>query len=312
MIVFALLACTGAPSGDDTAPDTEETDVDTSPPEPEPVWAQWPVGSSSTLNGVYASGEGVYVAGTAAGAYNGGADQDWIPLETGVAEEENFGDLWGQGAGSALELALPATSGNMVRFTAGHWVYEDLGTANHEGVGGSGPNALFAVSWGGVYAYDGTAWTFESPPTNERLNDVWGSGGDAIAVGEGGAIIRRSGGVWTALESGVSTDLNGIAGTGATDLWAVGADGVALHYDGGGWTATTTGITQDLWAVFAPSASTVYAVGSNGAAIKWDGTEWTSLPTGIDNNLYAVHGATATNIWAVGNRGMAIQYKEAD
>ncbi len=314
ILPLLLVACTGT-SKDDTSStvDTDVDDTDTSPPEPEPVWNQWPAGTSSTLNGVYASGEGVYVAGTGAGAYVGGADTDWVALETGLDDEEDFGDLWGQGAGATLELAFAGTSGNVVRFSGGAWTTEDLGTSNHEGIGGSGPNALYAVSWGGIYHFDGTAWIFEAPPNDARLNDVWASGEDAFAVGEGGALLRRDAtNGWTALDAGTDVDLNGVAGTAINDVWAVGADGVALHYDGAAWTATDTGVTEPLWAVFAPGSNAVYAVGNNGVAIYWNGAEWTSLPTGVSNNLYAVHGATAVNVWAVGNRGMALQYKAAE
>lgn len=311
LLPLLLVACTGSTPVDDTAPDTD-TDTDTSPPEPEPVWTAWPVGSSSTLNGVYASGAGVYVAGTEAGAFVGGANTTWTALETGLGDDEDFSDLWGQGADGTLELFAGATSGNVVRYSGGAWELTDLGTSNHEGVGGSGPSALYAVSWGGAYRWDGVEWAFEAPPEDARLNDVWAVGDDAFAVGEGGAIARRSSSGWTAMDSGVTVDLAGVAGTSTTDVWAVGAEGTALHFDGSTWTATETGVDEALWAVFAPGANTVYAVGNNGVALFWNGAEWSSLPTGVSNNLYAVHGASAVNVWAVGNRGMALQYKASD
>ncbi|MDP2312462.1 MAG: hypothetical protein Q8P41_06115 [Pseudomonadota bacterium] len=309
-----LVACTGGKTDDTgTAPADTDTDTDTDTDvEPAAVWSEYRVGTSSTLNGVYASGEGVYVAGTAAGAFTGGAGDTWTPLSTGVDDEEDFTDLWGQGAGATLDLVVSATSGNVARYVGGAWTVEDLGTSNHEGVGGSGPEALYVVSWGGIFAYDGATWTFEAPPSDERLNDVWGIGADAFAVGEGGVIVRRSAGVWSAMSSGTDLDLSAVSGTSLSDVWAVGADGVALHFDGTSWTVSETGVDDALWAVFAPASNAVYAVGSAGAAVLWDGTAWTSLPTGVDNNLYAIHGANSTNVWAVGNRGIALQYKAAE
>lgn len=310
LLPLILVACTGSTPSDDTAA-VADTDVvtDTSPPEPEPVWSVFSVGTSSTLNGVYASGEGVYVAGTGAGAFVGGATGGWTALQTGLPDDDDFGDLWGQGAGATLELLMGATSGNVIRYSGGAWSSEDLGTSNHEGVGGSGPGSLFAVSWGGAYHFDGVSWAFETLPDDARLNDVWASGEDAFAVGEGGAIVRRTAGAWEAMDSGVDVDLNGISATAINDVWAVGADGVALHFDGTTWTATETGVTEALWAVFAPGTNAVYAVGNNGVALYYNGAEWTSLPTGVSNNLYAIHGASAVNVWAVGNRGTALQYK---
>ncbi len=307
---LVLVACTGAPADDTGAVDTdvEDTDTDTDV-EPVPVWDAFMVGTSSTLNGVYASGDGVYVVGTGAGSFVGGAGSSWAALATGLDDSDDYSDLWGQGAGATLELVAAGTSGNIARYTSGDWSVEDLGTANHEGVGGSGIEALYAVSWGGIFAFDGGSWTFEAPPSDERLNDVWGIGSDAFAVGEGGVVVRRTKGVWAAQSSGVASDLNAVSGVAINDVWAVGADGVALHFDGTSWTATDTGVEEALWAVFAPASNAVYAVGNAGVALFWDGTVWTSLPTGVDNNLYAVHGANSTNVWAVGNRGLAIQYK---
>ncbi len=303
-----LVACTGdGPDDTDTASDSDTADsADTAVAA---VWDEHRVSSSSTLNGVYASGGGVYVVGTAAGAWSGGPDGVWTQLPTGLSDDEDFTDLWGQGSGESLELLATATSGNVARYTSGSWFTEDLGTANHEGVGGSNVEGLYVVSWGGIFVFDGATWTFEAPPSNERLNDVWGLGQDLFAVGEGGVILRHAKGAWTAQTSGIMTDLNAVAGVAINDVWAVGADGVALHFDGTTWTATETGVDEALWAVFAPAPDAVYAVGNAGVALVWDGVAWTSLPTGVDNNLYAIHGASDENVWAVGNRGMVLQYQ---
>ncbi len=309
-----LVACTGSSDGETGAPADSSSGTtpiqDSGEPEPVPVWSSYRVETSSTFNGVYPSGEGVYLVGTAGAVYVGGASGSWTAMPPDL-DDVDFTDVWGAGAGDSIRLVASATSGNIARYTAGGWTVEDIGTSNHNGVGGSAIESLFAVSFGGIYAYDGVTWAFEAPPENERLNDVWGLGGEAFAVGEGGAILRRAtGGGWTRTDLvGVTANLNGVAGSSLSDVWAVGADGVALHYDGTAWTSVPTGVTSALWAVFAPAPTSVYAVGNNGVALFWNGTEWTALPTGVDNNLYAVAGASATNVWAVGNRGAAIQYK---
>lgn len=316
--LLLAFACTGPSKDDSGTPADTDTDTDTetdTDAEPVPVWSQHKVTSSSTLNGVYASGGIVYVAGTGAEVHHGNAG-GWTEDYTGLDDDEDFSDLWGQGAGDAVELVLTATSGHVARRSNTLWTDEDLGTANHEGVGGSGLTALFAVSWGGIYAFDGASWSYEAPPLDSRLNEVWGIGGEVFAVGEAGLILRRTPGTpsatWAAMPSGVPNDLNAISGVSLTDVWAVGADGVALHFDGTAWTVTDTGVDEALWAVFAPAPDTVYAVGSAGTALLWDGKAWTVLPTGVDNNLYGIHGASSENVWAVGNRGMVLQYPAED
>jgi hypothetical protein len=311
LIFVTFPACSGGDSKDtaDTSADTTSDSGDTSEPDVEPVWTTHRVGTSSSLNGVYASGEGVYVVGTGGHAWVGGASDDWTAMDPQV-DGNDLTDLWGSGAGDSLTMYATASAGYVAHFTGGAWSAEDLGTPNHEGIGGSGPEALYAVSWGGIYHWDGVSWTFERAPDDAKLNAVYAVGDEAIAVGEGGAIVHRaSDGTWSAMDSGVTAALHGVAGSSMSDVWAVGDDGVVLHYTGAGWEASDAGVTAPLWAVFVPAPDSVFVVGNNGTAITFDGTAWSALPTGVVNNLYAIHGVSATNMWAVGNTGVAIQYK---
>jgi hypothetical protein len=314
-----LMACTGENPEDSADTDTD-TDTDTTPTDdsgtPAPVWDAYRIETSSTLQGVYASGEGVYVVGTGGKAWVGDATSGWTAMSDPPVEENDLTDLWGQGSGAAVELFATGHAGYVAHYSSEVWTVEDLGTSNHEGIGGSA-NALYAVSWGGIYHYDGASWTFEAPPGSARLNDVWASGDTAVAVGEGGVVVMRtpptdSGSTewtWTEIESGTEADLNAIDGSSATDLWVAGADGTVLHFDGVGFTTVDVGTTAALWAVFAPEPDAAYVVGSNGTARFFDGNVWASLPTGVDNNLYAMSGVNAQNVWAVGNRGVLLQYK---
>lgn len=312
LLALGLAGCDGDEPKDTSAPvDTGTEDSgDSADTELPPVWDEYGIETSSTLQGVYASGEGVYVVGTGGKAWVGGSGGTWSAMDPEV-EENDLTDLWGQGAGGTLNMWATAGSGYVAHHSGGSWSVEDLGTSNHLGIGGDDPASLYTVSWGGIYHFDGATWTFESTPAGERLNEVYGTGAEAIAVGEEGAILRRGGdGTWTAMTSGTTVALNGVAGVSLTDVWAVGGEGTALHYDGTAWTAVDTGVTVTLWAVFAPEASAVYVVGNNGVALRWNGAAFEVLPTGVDNNLYALHGVSGSNVWAVGNRGTAIQFKE--
>ena len=311
-LVFALASCstpdTGAVEPVDSG-DTSDSAIDSSP-----VWAQHRIESSSTLNGIYASGSGVYTVGTGGFAWVGGTD-GWTFKDIDV-NGANLTDLWGQGQNSATILAASTTVGWVAQYsgTSG-WTTGDLSDTNEiKGVGGSGPDALFAVGWGRAYSYNGTTWTYEAlPDAAVKLNDVYAVGENAFAIGEDGACLQRaSGGVWKECVSGVTVALNGISGSGKNDVWAVGAAGTVVHYDGTEWKVQEVPTAETLWAVFVPEEGSVVAVGSNGAAIRLMGGEWEVLPTGVDNILYAVHGVSANNIWASGNQGMTLQFKEVE
>jgi hypothetical protein len=316
LLLLPALACTPKAAGIDTAEgeDTSSDDTsttDSADPEVAPVWREFRLGTSATLQGVYASGQGVYVVGTDGHAFVGSANDPWVPMDPPVGGV-NLTDLWGQGADDALVLQVPGAEGLISTYTPSGWAVEDLGTANHEAIGGSGPGALFAVGFGGVFYNGSGEWTFETLPGNVRLNDIYAVGGSAIAVGEAGVILRRdeTTGTWVAMESPTLSDLNAVAGSSPSDVWAVGADGVALRFDGTVWSQVDTGVSVALWALFAPTSDAVFAAGNNGVALRWNGEIWESLPTGVANNLYALHGVSAANVWAVGNRGTALQYKQ--
>lgn len=306
---LSLAACTGSPT-DTSAPTDSPVDSSDSADtavEVVPVWKDAHIETSATFHGVYASGEGTYIVGTEGKAYVGTASVGFTAITPPVGVDLN--DLWGAGASQTLELYAVGDEGHVLHFINDAWSDEDLGTNNFEGAGGSGPNALYAVGWGGIYEANGAGWTFVSTPDGGRLNDVWGVGSDAVAVGEDGFAAVRRGGAWEAAGTAVSDSLHAVSGTSPSDVWAVGELGTVLHWDGASWTLMTVPTEQSLWAVWAATPTDVFVVGNNGTALYYNGTVWTDLPTGVVNNLYAVHGSSPKNVWAVGNRGAAIQYK---
>jgi hypothetical protein len=305
-----LFACTGGSTDTSTTiKDSDTADTDTSDPV---LWEEHRVETSSTLNGVYSSGNGVYLVGTDGYAWTGDAD-GWTYMDPDTNGEDFF-SLWGSGTQDSLALAAVAGTGQIARYVNGAWVTDNLDdVADYFGISGSGANKLVAVGWGRAATFDGTAWTAESLPNNDDLNDVYADGEDAVGVGEKGAIVHRAaGGTWTEETSGTTSSLNAVGASSLNDIWAVGDDGVAVHYDGSAWSVVPTGVTETLWGVFVPEQGACVAVGNNGTAITWDGSAFVVLNTGVDNNLYAVHGVSARNMWAVGNRGIALQYKAAE
>src|SRR5215813_1568126 len=55
--------------------------------------------------------------------------------------------------------------------------------------------------------------------------------------------------------------LDGVRGSGASDVWAVGEAGTILHWDGSAWTSVSIGTTSWLYGVWGSGASDVWAVG---------------------------------------------------
>jgi len=308
LLICLALACGEDPITGETADTGEEPDTeDTQDTEPVPVWDEQRIETADTLNSVYASGQGIYVAASDGTFYNYKASTGWVGEQLEV-EEEDLNGIWGSGSGDTLSWVVVGDAGQVVQYTTGTTSVTDLGTANFEAVDGTVADTLTAVGWGGAFTWNGIEWTYETLPGNERLNDVWVSGTSAIGVGEEGAILRREGGSWVSMTSPTELALFGVGGAADNDLWAVGQDGVVLHFNGSLWEEQESFTLQSLWAVYAPTTSAVYVVGNNGTAFRYDGEAWSELYTGVDENLYAVHGASTADCWAVGNRGTALHY----
>lgn len=310
VLALALLGCSSQAT--DTNP-TDTADSGDTAEEIVPVWEQFPIQTNAALQGIYASGAGVYVVGKKYAWLGSGGEFTYMDIDVDDAE---ITDLWGQGKDADAVLAASTSLGQVAQYTGtGGWTTGTMGdTAELKGIGGDSPSNLYAVGWGRAWSFDGATWTYEAiPDDNAKLNDVYGVGAKAFAIGEEGYAMIRSGGTWTESSTGTTAALNGISGSGVDDVWAVGKDGVVVHYDGSAWEVeANVPTTQTLWAVFVPEAGVVYAVGSGGTAIRKKNGAWETLPTGIVNGnaLYAVHGVSASNVWASGATGMVIQYKE--
>ncbi len=126
------------------------------------------------------------------------------------------------------------------------------------------------------------AWSLVASPGGADLSAVAGdAGGTVVAVGRAGAVVRSGDGeAWVQVESGVTSDLLGVA-AGDERFVAVGADGmVATSEDGVNWTPRTVGAAVRLTGV-AWNGSLYVAVGAGGGELfhgvvltSSDGATW--------------------------------------
>lgn len=88
----------------------------------------------------------------------------------------------------------------------------------------------------------------------------------------------------------MTRNLNGVWGSGTSDVWAVGDQGTILHYDGTLWIPVRSGTTNDLLSVAGRDAKNVWAVGRKGTTLRWNGIAWSILDgkTTLDLNSVAI------------------------
>ena len=110
----------------------------------------------------------------------------------------------------------------------------------------------------------------------------------------------KSGTVYT-----TSTEMLGVYGVTASNVWAVGAGGIVFRWEGTApWTQHAMLMTaSSLYGVYAPTRDTAWVVGDLGAVLRYDGTKWTMPESGTRNNLRAVHGLSDSDAWVAGSAG---------
>src|SRR5439155_3861876 len=115
--------------------------------------------------------------------------------------------------------------------------------------------------------YDGTTWNRTGPDVGSQLEGVWGTGPtDVWVAGQRGVIAHFDGSTWVLDTGRVTTeDLHAVAGTDGANAWIAGDKGVLLHYEGGMWTARKSGTTAALYGLWA--GSELWAVGQDGAIL---------------------------------------------
>ena len=179
-------------------------------------------------------------------------------------------------------------------------------------ISGTSPTDVYAVGADphdnrGPYVvhYDGTAWRrLDTGATG----DLWWISvtpidGDFYMAGADGLVLQYdppSNHFTRHTTPDATTQLFGIWGTSASNLWAVGGDdeqrAVLWHYDGMMWTVQDVSgvVRQDvpttLFKVWGTGASDVYAVGETGTVLHYDGMHWALVDIGNSNTLFTVHG----------------------
>lgn len=129
----------------------------------------------------------------------------------------------------------------------------------------------------------GPSWQIDEYDSrmDKSLYGVWGDEQAVWLVGEGGAIRRMTQANMPArafenIPSPVTSDLRGLYGFAADDVWAVGDDATVLHWDGQVWTklASPFDAAKDkprLFAVWGSAPNDVW-IGGNGVMLHFQGT----------------------------------------
>ena len=175
-------------------------------------------------------------------------------------------------------------------------------------ISGNSAEALYVAGYvtgcscedgGFVKRYSNGSWSTVYE-TETWLWGVWvGEQGEVAAVGDWTVVLFEDG-VWRETSVDGVTALQGVWGTGLTDLFAVGQEGAILHYDGIDWVPMESPVMDDLEGVWGTASDDVFAVGRNGLILHFDGIEWNTMNSGTTEDLNAVWGLGPDDVYAVG------------
>jgi hypothetical protein len=107
---------------------------------------------------------------------------------------------------------------------------------------------------------------------------------------------------WLTLDS---SELRGVWGTAADDVWVVGSFGTVLHWDGTAWASASSDTTAHLESVWCAARDACWAVGEMGTIIRWDGEVWSGTNVSA-SMLHSVRGLSTEEVWIVGDGGTTI------
>jgi hypothetical protein len=195
------------------------------------------------------------------------------------------------GAAAALIAASPALA-------AGTWQVDS--SPNPAGSTASQLNATFAASHTQAWAV-GQTRVAASGDGFETLIEEWNGSTWSVVPG--------------APASASASSLNGVSGTGPSDIWAVGQNASTSfieHWNGQSWSHVASPASEppdgQLNAVSADSPTDAWAGGSSAMIVNdptpliehWNGTQWSVSPGAISGGeILSIAAISPTDVWAL-------------
>lgn len=176
---------------------------------------------------------------------------------------------------------------------------------------GSGPSDLWLAGDGGaLYHYTGSNWTATPSGTVSDLNAVWGTADGSVVyvVGDGGFVARWDAvaGAWVQQEFPFISNLTGIAGFGADDVWVSGFGGL-FHWDGSSWSAASLPVNVPLRSLWGTSGQDLWLVGDEGVILHGGTSGWEQVQSGETRTLNVVRGS-GSSVWIAGQGGLLLRW----
>lgn len=281
--------------------------------------SQWKLrvaeGISSTLQSVRVrSANDVWIAG------EGGTVLHWdgVTIRRRSGGIPSFNAIWGK---TANDIWAVGRAGAIYHYDGSVWRPSSAGVDNElTGIWGSSSsseNDLWVVGHGVLLHGDGKQWQkLESPlvpviPTD--IPTVWAQDRKTVVVAlRSGEYLNFDGSVWTVKQSGLTTDIRALDGTGPNNIWAAAVGGTVAQWDGVSWTnrmAPAPSSTVQVPSIRVFSESDVWLAADGQSKINhWNGSGWQPLGAVGVGGMSALGGASAGELWLAGDSQKLARY----
>ncbi len=240
---------------------------------------------------------------------------EWTETSTiGGQTAPGFFGLRGTGPSDVWAVGGYADETGSSRAPVAHWdgkswtLSEVRGPAILTSVWGAASDDVWAVGDGAIH-WDGTSWSEVAglaPLASTHAvwgassSEVWAVGGDEASDPQ---MARWQGKSWKTLaplSPKEAPELNGIAGTGPSDVLAVGTSGSMVRWNGTGLSTTNGGVPAAAYApnvalgsIWGSGPDDIWAGSFRGPVVHWDGRTWKTAP--VEGEV--VWGTGASDVW---------------
>jgi len=280
----------------------------------------WPTKGPGKFFGVWGAGPGdVWFAGQdpqGALLHYDGAAFSRVPTN---GKKQTWRAVWGAGPGDVW-----AGGDALARWDGCNWTVVKTDAGIVRGIWGSGPSAVWIAAEGGLFFWDGAAFSAASLPqdigTSLQPWLVWGASKDdvwSVAYVEvnwvpTSVILHFDGTAWTKsqlLPNEVTGDslARGLVGFGKDDVWTFGSGAWrAAHWDGASWQEVPV---PDEALSDGPRLATAWgalpggfwAGGLDGALLYWNGAAFEREARGSKGlDFTGMWGTSADDLWLTG------------
>lgn len=275
------------------------------------AWKNMGPPTTATLHGIFASGpKDLHVVGRVGSYDSFYARYDGASWKTSSLARDN--PLTAIGGVSASDIYAVGSNGNMQMFDGvswsahwrggGQWWLRDIWGRSRTDFYVSGYVGPSPYS-GIVLHYDGKRFKDMTPPGSGQLEGLWGSGGSNLyTIDRQGTAYHHDGKAWKAHKN-LANETKAIWGLGPTAIYAVGYDAV-LQYNGAKWKVHTSfsGSGYSLQDIWGASSTDLFTIaGYPKGFLLHYDGTGWKQQTTASTYLYSVWGTGSTNVFAVGS-----------